>query len=237
MDIKIDGRIRTEFTDRYEKFMLETCGDDILPNPHGAKHGIFVNYRPWEYDQVVKRLPFEGTILDIGALHTYLGIYITSSYTYSTKKYIAADSFYWAKRSYNRLYGMQTPEEWCDYMHEKSQGCVEAQEADMTDMPWDENTFDHIISISTIEHVENDLKGMEECLRVLKPGGTLLMTTEFHPTESKPYNEDDGSFYRIYNTRDLTNLIINSGFDLPDVAVQQNNHKPNTNIFVALTKP
>ena len=47
-----------------------------------------------------------------------------------------------------------------------------------------------------------------DVLRVLKPGGRLLLTTEYHETQSKDYSEDDGSYYRVYNRQTWNNLLL-----------------------------
>lgn len=40
-----------------------------------------------------------------------------------------------------------------------------------------DNTFDTVVSFQVIEHIDDDLKFVSEIHRVLKPGGTLIMTT------------------------------------------------------------
>lgn len=41
----------------------------------------------------------------------------------------------------------------------------------------DDNTFDFVITFQVIEHIENDLRFVQEIHRVLKPGGKLIVTT------------------------------------------------------------
>lgn len=45
------------------------------------------------------------------------------------------------------------------------------------DIPFQDNVFDIVISSEVIEHVPDPFKAMEELFRVLKPGGTLILTT------------------------------------------------------------
>lgn len=50
--------------------------------------------------------------------------------------------------------------------------------ADMNErLPFDDNTFDAVVSIEGIEHIERPFDFIRECRRVVKPGGYLLLTT------------------------------------------------------------
>lgn len=52
--------------------------------------------------------------------------------------------------------------------------------ADARKLPFDKNTFNTVISISTLEHISNNSKVLKEAYRVLKPGGLLIFIS---PTE------------------------------------------------------
>ncbi len=45
------------------------------------------------------------------------------------------------------------------------------------DMPFTDNKFDLILYLDVIEHVGDDKKSLSEAFRVLKPGGTLIVST------------------------------------------------------------
>lgn len=47
----------------------------------------------------------------------------------------------------------------------------------ITEMPFADNTFDYIVCSEVIEHVPQPYLAMQELYRVLKPGGTLVLTT------------------------------------------------------------
>jgi ubiquinone/menaquinone biosynthesis C-methylase UbiE len=50
--------------------------------------------------------------------------------------------------------------------------------ADMSQMlPFEDTSFDYVVSIEGIEHIENQFLFLRECYRVLKPGGRLFLTT------------------------------------------------------------
>ena len=44
-------------------------------------------------------------------------------------------------------------------------------------LPFDDGSFDHVVSVEGIEHLENPFSCIREFARVLKPGGNLIITT------------------------------------------------------------
>jgi tocopherol O-methyltransferase len=57
---------------------------------------------------------------------------------------------------------------------------VQFQVADALDMPFADETFDFVWSMESGEHMPDKQKFLQECYRVLKPGGTFLMATWCH---------------------------------------------------------
>jgi SAM-dependent methyltransferase len=49
-------------------------------------------------------------------------------------------------------------------------------DVDMHNLPYSDNTFDIIAHSDTLEHVEYPIKALQECHRVLKPGGVVCYT-------------------------------------------------------------
>lgn len=54
---------------------------------------------------------------------------------------------------------------------------VDYVQADAQNMPFEENSFDIVVSCETIEHVPNPQAAVSEMYRVCKPSGTLYLTT------------------------------------------------------------
>lgn len=78
------------------------------------------------------------------------------------------------------------------------------QVADALDPPFANDTFDLVWSLESGEHMPDKTKFLQECYRVLKPGGTLIMVTWCHrPTDgSGSLTADEQKhltdIYRVY---------------------------------------
>lgn len=75
--------------------------------------------------------------------------------------------------------------------------------ADALNMPFADNSFDFIWSLESGEHMPTKEKFLQECYRVLKPGGTFLFVTWCHrPTDQHPLTADEqkhlADIYRVY---------------------------------------
>jgi len=157
--------------------------------------------REWEFFVSFYNADLKDTdvVLDTGAYNTYFCVFLKDY----VKKIYSTDSFYWAER-----------EQWMAEVNKVDSEKLIAQEGDLMELPFGDNTFDKVFCISTIEHVKDDLRGMKEIRRVLKPGGLLLLTTEINRRLNKPYSETDGSCYRVYSYEQIMDLIKKSGFKL-----------------------
>lgn len=96
---------------------------------------------------------------------------------------------------------------------------------DIHEIPFEENTFDVIFCNHVLEHVEDDIKAMQEMLRVLKPGGwAILQVPFFFPLNEdtyedksitspadreKAFGQDD--HVRLYG-KDYANRLASAGF-------------------------
>ncbi len=49
-------------------------------------------------------------------------------------------------------------------------------QADITQIPFPDNSFDYVIAIHVLEHIPDDIKAMKELYRVLKPQGTAILS-------------------------------------------------------------
>ncbi|PLZ08812.1 methyltransferase domain-containing protein [Fischerella thermalis] len=75
--------------------------------------------------------------------------------------------------------------------------------ANALEMPFADNSFDLVWSLESGEHMPDKTKFMQECYRVLKPGGKLIMVTWCHrPTDESPLTTDEqqhlAKIYQVY---------------------------------------
>lgn len=73
---------------------------------------------------------------------------------------------------------------------------------DITDFKWPSAYFDTIIATEILEHLPSPQKAVAEIWRVLKPGGTCLLSTRF----IFPYHPDPKDYYR-YTVDSLSDLF------------------------------
>lgn len=77
------------------------------------------------------------------------------------------------------------------------------QVADALNLPFEDDSFDLVWSLESGEHMPDKAKFLQECYRVLKPGGTLIMATWCHRDVAQaPLTVDEqnhlAEIYRVY---------------------------------------
>ncbi|WP_108668659.1 class I SAM-dependent methyltransferase [Euzebya rosea] len=108
--------------------------------------------------------------------------------------------------------------------------------ADLTDLPFDDASFDVVICSHVLEHVPDDATALRELHRVLRPGGHALLLTPYaldglgtveDPDIDDPAEQDrrfgQWDHVRIYDRDDFLARMRRAGFDasLYDPAVAQ----------------
>lgn len=208
------------FLDDYRAFI------DALPGSVNLPNGWYQNWRGWDMWQCLQ-VGIGDTVLDTGALHTFGCLYWAARGAQVT----AVDSYYWAKRE--ALHGLMTPYEWECVVGCTSGGAVIPQKADITAVPYGDGVFDTVLCISTIEHIPDDRAALAELVRVVKPGGHVLLTTEYHAANGKPYSETDATYYRVYDFSTLMGLL--DGYMVASL-VYDEPREPFTTVFVDIEK-
>jgi SAM-dependent methyltransferase len=98
-----------------------------------------------------------------------------------------------------------------------SQAGARAVSADMTNMPFPDNSFDKVIASEILEHVPNDRQAMAEIARILRPGGVAAITVpSWFPERicwalSEEYHSNPGGHIRIFTKKELAGKLTAAG--------------------------
>lgn len=79
--------------------------------------------------------------------------------------------------------------------------------------------FDTILSFETIEHVEDDLRFMDQLYAMLKPGGTLVLSSPFGRGRGQPTSEP--FHYHQLTPEEFEGLFGRFGFDRTEIYFQR----------------
>jgi len=77
-------------------------------------------------------------------------------------------------------------------------------------LPFKTGTFDLVLALDVIEHIEDDLRTLTECCRILKGGGSLIVTVPAFMTLWSPWDEALGH-RRRYTVSMLAERIQQAG--------------------------
>ncbi len=88
---------------------------------------------------------------------------------------------------------------------------VELSDIDGSPLPYEDESFDVVFNKSVLEHVHHITPLLNECLRVLRPGGTFLcMVPDFSAQWSHFY--DDWTHVRPFTLTGLRECLLGHGF-------------------------
>jgi ubiquinone/menaquinone biosynthesis C-methylase UbiE len=95
----------------------------------------------------------------------------------------------------------------------KKKGIRNLVQADATKLPFSNGRFDIVAAIELIEHIKDDRAALNEFMRVLKPGGIVILTTPAFPFL---WGDDDilAHHERRYLREDLVRKVKNAGFSI-----------------------
>lgn len=87
----------------------------------------------------------------------------------------------------------------------------EVLEGSVMDMPIDDDTFDLVVSLDVIEHLDDDVGALRELRRVTKPGGALLVTVPAYQWLWSGHDEIN-HHRRRYSRRSLLAAAAHAGW-------------------------
>lgn len=104
--------------------------------------------------------------------------------------------------------------------------------ADVTKLPFADGCFDAVICAEVLEHIPENRAAVAEMLRVLKPGGDLVVTVpRFFPERicwllSSAYHREPGGHIRIYKKAELMALLEEAGASCRGIRYRHGLHAP-----------
>jgi SAM-dependent methyltransferase len=105
-------------------------------------------------------------------------------------------------------------------------------QADVTKLPFADGSFDIVICSEVLEHIVDNRTAVAELVRVLKPGGDLVVTVpRFLPERicwaiSRAYHHEPGGHIRIYRKRELMDLLEAAGVRCRRILYRHGLHAP-----------
>jgi len=88
---------------------------------------------------------------------------------------------------------------------------------DITNLPFPDASFDLLICAEVMEHIPDDSRAAQELMRVVKPGGRLVVSVpRYFPEKicwklSSQYYSANGGHVRIYRRKRIRSLFENAG--------------------------
>ena len=95
----------------------------------------------------------------------------------------------------------------------RDRGHDDVRQARVEELPYEDNYFDAVTCLDVIEHTPDDVRSLEELLRVTRPGGAAIVTVPAYP---RLWSNHDvvNEHYRRYTRRSLRRAGWRAGWGL-----------------------
>jgi SAM-dependent methyltransferase len=112
---------------------------------------------------------------------------------------------------YGKAQGVDIDEEAIGYCRER--GLTDVRLGSAETLPFEDGSFDLVTALDVVEHLDDDLAALREFRRVLRPGGTLLVTVPAHPFLWG--DQDEVNLHkRRYLAPQLRDRLAGAGFEV-----------------------
>lgn len=113
--------------------------------------------------------------------------------------------------NFGEVISLEYDEECCAFV--RAELGIEVVNASLTELPFEDGTFDVICAFDVIEHIEDDLLALREIYRCLRPGGKVFLTV---PAFEALWSEHDvvNHHFRRYTRRPFVNLQQRAGLSI-----------------------
>ncbi len=107
-------------------------------------------------------------------------------------------------QKYGDVTSLEYDKDCCEFTSSKTG--LEIINGSITELPFENNTFDFVCAFDVIEHVEDHQKAAQELIRTCKPGGYIFCTVPAYQFLWSKHDEVNQHFRR-YRLRDFSNLF------------------------------
>lgn len=177
----------------------------------------FESFKHWEYPWLIKHGEFKpgARILDCGCGRGILQFYLAAKGYSMTSVDISTLKTHQVQKFWNIMGKLGAPvaENKASAMNgiARRYGVhMDFRVANIAKLPFEDEAFDHVYSVSVLEHMAEgeDVMAIKEMSRVLKKGGTMLVTVDFSPVKMER---------KAYTSEDIFKLISASGLHFDNV--------------------
>jgi SAM-dependent methyltransferase len=142
------------------------------------------------YDAVVRLLPADAdTVLEIGCGRGAFGVRLAQLYQYL---------------------GIEPDDASCAVAQERVRAAGRGEVRNISSDELDGRQFDLVCAFEVLEHIQDDRAALASWLRLVRPGGWLLLSVPAGPGRLGPWDDLVGHFRR-YDAQGLTSLLAEAG--------------------------
>ncbi len=173
----------------------------ISQHTHGADSGIYIHAsKQWEYAFALKSIPGEKLkIADVGGGRGAIAPYLAKRGHDVT---VFDLDYMWDHRG---DLGVQDR-----FVRWSRANGLNVRFGSLFNVPAEDETFDVVLSMSVLEHVPYKHYAMREAMRILRPGGLLVMSFDF---TLDPKQMEDGLRVEIFTPERLRAVLQDLGID------------------------